>query len=718
MITALLRPLCGTLALLAAPAAWGVASEPVRDEAVAVQLVTTAEEVAPGDTLEVGVRFRMDPGWHIYWDNPGDTGRATILEWEWPEGTTVRALPREHPVRYGSDPFVDFVYEDEATYYEEVTVPADWPTGEPFPLAVEADWLMCEKVCIPGRASLRLAQPTGPETLPDPGETAALAAARQEWPADPGDLRAELRRDGDRLQLSVQGLGGDGGEPTGELFFFPGPTVVSPSAPQAWQAAGGRLTGELVASEYAGELPATVPGVLLHPEGWEAAGGRRALRVEAEVVEGAPLAAGTSGSPPGGGGGPPNWAALFALAFAGGLVLNLMPCVFPVLGLKVMGFVQQAGEARRQVVAHGLTFTAGVVVSFWVLAGLLLLLRASGAELGWGFQLQEPAFVFGMAAFLLLFALNLSGVFEIGMGLASAGGQAESRHSRGFSGSFLSGILATVVATPCSAPFLATALAGALTLPALPSLALFTAIALGLATPYLLLSAFPALLRKLPRPGAWMETFKQFMAFPLYATTAWLLFVFADQVSGDNFLRGLFALTGIAFAAWLYGRYHTPSRRPLPRRLATAVSLLLAVAAIAYGLPREPRTQWIEWSPETVAALRAEGRPVYVDFTARWCVTCQVNKSVVFGSDRVLEAVRERDIALVRADWTNEDPAITRRLAELGKAAVPVTLMYLPGEEEPRVLPETLTPGIVLTALEGEPAPSAEGNRLAHADPP
>lgn len=717
MLPVLLRPLLVALALLAAPAAWGVASEPVRDEAVAVQLVTTAKKVAPGDTLEVGVRFRMDPGWHIYWDNPGDTGRATILAWEWPEGTTVASLPREHPVRYGSDPFVDFVYEDEATYYEEVTVPADWPAGKPFPLAVEADWLMCEKVCIPGRASLQLAQPTGPETIPDPAETAALAAARQEWPAGPGNLRAELRRDGDRLQLSLEGLGGSGAEPAGELFFFPEPTVVSPSAPQSWQAGGGRLTGELVASEYAGELPATVRGVLLHPDGWEATDGRRALLVEAEVVEGAPLAAGSTGSPSGSSSSP-NWAALFALAFAGGLILNLMPCVFPVLGLKVMGFVQQAGEEKRKVVAHGLTFTAGVVASFWGLAGLLLLLRASGAELGWGFQLQEPAFVFGMAAFLLLFALNLSGVFEIGMGLASAGGQAESRHAHGFSGSFLSGILATVVATPCSAPFLATALAGALTLPALPSLALFTVIALGLATPYLLLSAFPALLRKLPRPGAWMETFKQFMAFPLYATAAWLLFVFADQVSGDNFLRGLFALTGIAFAAWLYGRYHTPSRRPIPRRLAAGVSLLLAAAAIAYGLPREPRTEWIEWSPETVAALREEGRPVYVDFTARWCVTCQVNKSVVFGSDRVLETVRDRDVALVRADWTNEDPAITRRLAELGKAAVPVTLVYLPGEEEPRLLPETLTPGIVLTAFGGETASPAEENRLAHADTP
>jgi thiol:disulfide interchange protein DsbD len=373
-----------------------------------------------------------------------------------------------------------------------------------------------------------------------------------------------------------------------------------------------------------------------------------------------------------------------------------------------MGFVRQAGNEKRKIVAHGVLFTLGVLVSFWILAGALLALRAGGEELGWGFQLQSPGFVFGMAAFLLLFALNLSGVFEIGFGIAAAGSRAEK--GEGPFGSFLAGVLATVVATPCSAPFLATALAGALTLPPLQSVATFTFIALGLAAPYLLLSLFPSLLRKLPKPGAWMETFKQFMAFPLYATVGWLVYVLAGQADGENLLEALLALTGLALAAWIFGRFAAPHRKPAGRRVAAVAAALLLGVSIGYGVPRESEYQWIPWSRETVQSLREDDRIVYVDFTARWCATCQVNKEIVFGSGRVREFVRAENVALVKADWTNEDPAITKRLLELGKAAVPVNLVYLPDRPEPIVLPETLTPGIVLEALQGGDVPAGDGD--------
>jgi len=670
----------------------------VRDGEVAIELVSPVDAAEPGQVIEIGVRFRMDENWHIYWENPGNTGLASTIRWSAPEGVIIGDLRWPYPEIYRNAHLVDFVYFDEVTLYAPLEVPADWPAGKRIEVSAEVDWLMCEEICIPGRGTVTLQLPVEAETIFDPKEKAAFEATRAKWPTAIDSLSATFRKDSSTIQVSVEGVELPPGQEDG-LFFFPLGPEIEPSGAQTWKSGKNGLVGNLVRSDYGSDLPGTIRGVLYSPAGWVELGGRRALLVEATQKTGVPTR--LTGSADGGSGaGFEGIAGLLALAFVGGAILNLMPCVFPVLGLKIMGFVEQAGNEKGKIIRHGLLFALGVVVSFWVLAGVLLALRAGGAELGWGFQLQSAPFVFGMAAFLLLFALNLSGVFEIGMGLMTLGSKADS--GRGAGGSFLSGILATIVATPCSAPFLATALAGALTLPPLQSFLTFTFIGLGLAAPYLILSLFPGFLKKLPRPGPWMETLKQFMAFPLYATVGWLIYVLAGQLGGENLLHALLALSLLSLSAWVYGRYSVPHRKKSTRRAGGILALVLLALAVAYGYPKKETLTWIPWSTEAIVDLREENRTIYVDFTARWCATCQVNKAVVFSSGEVLEAISEMDVALVKADWTNEDPAITRRLAELGKAAVPVNLVYRPGAENPEILPETLTPGMVLKALRGE----------------
>jgi thiol:disulfide interchange protein DsbD len=391
------------------------------------------------------------------------------------------------------------------------------------------------------------------------------------------------------------------------------------------------------------------------------------------------------------------------LAFLGGLILNLMPCVFPVLGIKILGFVNQAGADRRKVTLHGLVFSLGVLLSFWVLAGALLVLRAGGRELGWGFQLQEPGFVFALAVFLLIFALNLSGLFEVGLSATGAGASLQMKH--GYAGSFFTGMLATIVATPCSAPFLAPALGAAFSqaFSASESFVLFTAIAVGLALPYLVLSLFPQAISLLPRPGAWMETFKQLMSFPLYATVGWLLWVLAGQTKDDDYalLFVVFGLVLVAMAAWGYGRWTQQGGSAGRRRFGYAFAAGLLVAGVATGFPGRPSEGivWQQWSPEAVRQLRTEGKTLYVDFTARWCATCQSNKAVVFSSPRVRSALKQQGVVLLKADWTSRDPRITETLGSFNRSAVPLDLIYAPGRVDPIILPELLTPDIVVAAL-------------------
>ncbi len=393
-----------------------------------------------------------------------------------------------------------------------------------------------------------------------------------------------------------------------------------------------------------------------------------------------------------------SFGAFLVFAFLGGLILNVMPCVFPVLGIKIMSVVKQAGEDKRQVVLHGLAYTVGILVCFWALGLLVVTLGKS-----WGFQLQSPGFVYALGTFFLVFGLNMAGVFEIGASAVGVGSELQSK--QGLGGSFFTGLLATVVATPCSAPFLGSALAFAVTLAAPQALLMFSMIGLGLASPFLLLSLFPKLVSALPRPGAWMESFKQGMSFLLFGTVGYMVWVLTGMVEGLPLLFGMFGLVVVALGCWIYGRWALPHRPARTRWLATGLALAAVAGGLWMGWPK-PEEKWQDWSPERVAELQKAGVPVYVDYTAKWCFTCQVNKRV-YGSPAIKRVIQEKKIALLKADWTNDDPRITAALAELGKAAVPVNVLYLPGQKEPRILDELdglLTEELVLKAF-GEVKP-------------
>jgi len=456
-----------------------------------------------------------------------------------------------------------------------------------------------------------------------------------------------------------------------------------------------------------------VKGVAVADSGWPGLDGRKAIEVAAAVGDRVALAGPVkaSGTTTSGGSRIANstWAAL-AFAFIGGILLNLMPCVFPVLGIKVMGFVQHAHGEARAMRMQGVVYAAGVLVSFLVLAGVMLALRAGGMQLGWGFQLQSPAFVTLLAALFFVLALNLSGVFEWGAFAQSLTANVTAR-SR-YADAFLSGVLATVVATPCTAPFMGAAVGFTLSQDAMVALAVLMTVGLGMALPVAALSFFPAALRRLPRPGAWMETFKQVLAFPLYATVAWLAWVLGAQASNDAVFALLAGLVLVAMAAWFYGRWaHAGSRwQPVLAILLAGVGIAVAWPSAAPASAAEHgEIGWQAWSPEKVAELTSQGTPVFVDFTAAWCVTCQVNKRVALNSSDVRQAFADRGIVALRADWTRQDPRITRTLADLGRNAVPVYALYVPGQAAPHLLPEVLTPSIVMAEVSQLPA----GHRTA-----
>ena len=405
---------------------------------------------------------------------------------------------------------------------------------------------------------------------------------------------------------------------------------------------------------------------------------------------------------------PPTFVFLMLSAFIGGLILNIMPCVFPVLGIKVVSIVQQAGEDRKQVVMHGLIYTLGILFSFWVLGGLVVALGKA-----WGFQLQSAGFNFSLAAFFLIFGLNMAGVFEIGVSAVGVGQNLQTKH--GLGGSFFSGLLATVVSTPCSAPFLGTALGFAVKLPAAEAMLLFSLIGLGLASPFLLLSAFPSLVKVLPRPGAWMESFKQGMSFLLFGTVVYMLWVLTAMVEGLPLLWVMLALVLIAMACWVYGRWSLPHKPAGTRVKAVIVSLALMTGGVVLGWPPKMEKQghggvihefgldWQPWSEAKVKELLAAGTPVFIDYTAKWCLTCQVNKRV-YSNATLQELFKKHEVVTMRADFTNEEPEIKKSFEALGKGAVPVNVLHIPGKAEPVLLPELLSVDNMTSALNQIPA--------------
>jgi thiol:disulfide interchange protein DsbD len=667
-----------------------------------VSLIADVRGVLPGQPFSVGVRFELDRGWHIYWRNPGDSGQAPRIDWQLPAGFAAGDIEWPYPEQVSPPPVVTFGYEDAVLLPVTLTP----PPGRAGPVTVRArvQYLVCKDLCLPEQAELALELPMLDRAQPDPAGQRAIAAARarlpRQWPA----LTVDAARFDRRVYLSWPAALG-----SGAVRFFPDREgQFRHSAGLALERVGDRLRLTLTATA---EPLERLTGVLVDARGWDGAGRVRAVAVDVPVrvldqapPAGQPVTARAKTATGGMG-----LALAAGLALLGGLILNLMPCVFPVLSVKVLSFIQLAHGDPGRVRRHGLAFLAGVLVSFWLLAGLLLALRAAGGGVGWGFQLQSPGFVAAMALLLTAVGLNLLGAFEVGLGLARLAGSAP--QPAGYPGSFLTGVLAVLVATPCTAPFMGTALGFALARPAPEALAIFTALGLGMALPYLLLAEMPGLLGRLPRPGPWMVTLRQGLAFPLFATAVWLAWVLGRQSGVDAVGLLLLAALGVGFAAWGAGHLQRGTRRWLPGAvvlsglgIAAVLGFAAAMRPLESAAPVRPASpaagiDWQPWSAQRVTELRAAGRPVFVDFTAAWCISCQVNKQVALDTQAVATRFAELGVVALQADWTRYDPAITEALAGFGRSGVPLYVYYPPGGE-PKLLPAVLTPAVVLQALD------------------
>ena len=680
---------------------------PASTARITAELVSMTASATPGSTLILAVRQDIRPDWHTYWRNPGDSGGATTLSWHLPKGLEAGEIVWPTPERLPLSGLMNYGYEGVVYLPVPVAVPADAVPGEMLDLSVTALFLVCSaEMCVPDQLELALRLPVGAadqRALETP-HADAIQAVLDSAPR-PAGLEARVERDNDgTLTLAVTGdaLKGEGGP--GPVYFYPfGTDVIDHAALQTgtWGPAGLALTLR-PGSRPADGPPEAIAGVLTTARG--------AYEI---IARPGPLPEGTSGSgtldsEAQARGGFDLSALLQAalLALAGGLILNLMPCVFPILAMKAAALARAAHdprEARRD----GLAFLAGVLVTFLLLAGLMLGLRATGEAIGWGFQLQSPVVVLSLALLTLAVGLNLSGVYHIGQSLQGLG---EARLARlpGGTGAFFTGVLAVAVAAPCTAPFMAAALGAALVMPWAAALIVFLMLGLGLALPFVAISLSPPLLARLPRPGPWMDRMKGLLAFPMYATALWLMWVAARQAGSEVLALGLLAGLMLAFALWLWG-----TRQAGAGRWAVVlglISLLAAGAALAVAARMEPEVPAASadgtealaagvWSSAAVEAAQAEGRPVLVNFTADWCVTCKINERVALSSGEVRQAIEETQGVYLVGDWTVRDPAITRELERHGRSGVPLYLLYAPGQAEPRVLPQLLTPGLVAEAV-------------------
>ncbi|HEX8616905.1 MAG TPA: protein-disulfide reductase DsbD domain-containing protein [Thermoanaerobaculia bacterium] len=698
--------------LLASFVTFSIHGQAVSTPHVKAELLLEKASVAPGESFDVAVRLQMKEGWHTYWKHPGDSGEPTDVSWTLPAGFTAGEIQWPYPEKISLAPLTTYGYEGEVMLLVPFKAASDAKPRTTARVTANAYLMVCEKVCIPEEVTLALDVPIGESPVAPSGPNAsAFASTRAKLPRGTDDWKIAATEEGEQFVLRIdppQGVALDGNV---QFFAGSGP-LIEYSAPQATSVSGDVVTMRLKRSPYLTGRAARINGILLAANG--AAGGGPAA-FELDVPFSAPVAPGAAATAPAATAAavPPTLLVALALAFAGGVILNLMPCVFPVVSLKILSFVQAAGDDPRRVRAHGLTFAAGVLVSCWALAALLLALRAAGEEIGWGFQLQSPGFVAAMAFLLFGLGLSLAGVVEIGTSLTRLGGAAAG--SSGHRASFMNGVLATVVATPCTAPFMGAALGYAMTQSAGTSMLIFTALGAGMAAPYVALSAWPALLRFLPRPGLWMVRFRQLTAFPLFATVAWLAWVFGHQTGIDGVLRLLLGLTLLALGLWIWGQWVTLTAAERTKWLARTAGagfmiggLVLAAtsAPSATAAPSSNGSQsdkgiaWEIYSEERVAAERAAGRPVFIDFTAAWCLTCKVNERIAFSSAEVQQLVKTRNIAMLKADWTSKDPAITRALAGFGRSGVPLYVLYeADPAAQPRLLPEILSPGILVDAL-------------------
>jgi thiol:disulfide interchange protein DsbD len=678
----------------------------VKTDNAELELISEQSDIVPGETFWIGIEMDIREGWYVYYRNPGDAGMPITLNWTNDRDFNISEIKWPYPewkVEPGN--LTSYIYKDSMLYMMEATAPEDLDPGDRTTLQVSADWLICEKVCIPESADLELTLDVAEQPTFNEDHLALFSKMREKLPGDLNYWESFVEVEGDTIILKLTTDAFDVPEYSNVIYFANEKGEIENGADQPYSVESDTLTMKLQKSVYKPDDVNRVWGLVYNEEGWDESGRIKAMTVDINLG-GEESVASASSEPVLS----QSFLLILGFAFVGGLILNLMPCVFPILSIKVMNFLQISGDDPKKAKLHGWVFGAGVLVSFLVLAGLLLLLRAGGQELGWGFQLQSPPFIAFMTFLMFGLGLNLMGVFEIGNSLMNAAGSAQT--GEGLKGSFFSGVLATVLATPCTAPFMGTALGAAITMPTVAALLVFTVLGFGMAVPYILLSSFPTLMKKLPKPGAWMETFKQFMAFPLFATAIWLAWVFGQQVGIDGLTNLLIGLLLMSMGIWILNRWKATQISSVSR----IVSRVFVVILIAGGffISASSNTQqtntsgtetdqygieWQAYSKDQLDQHLAENRNVFIDFTAAWCITCKANERVVFSSDDVIEKFRDLNFVMMKADWTNRNPEITRALESFGRNGVPLYVIYNEELDEPMILPELLTPGIVLNTL-------------------
>ena len=652
-------------ATLAAGSAHALESAPVSSKRAVATLITETDAMEPGKPFRVGLRLRMADGWHTYWKNPGDAGVPPDLTIQ---GATQTPIDWPTPRRVAEGSVMTYAYLGEVLLPVTVTAPNGRIEGH-------AQWLVCKDICVPEEGDFSITLPIG---TPSPSAQAGLFAAHDRSVPRPSPWSARISADG---TLFVQGPELTPATVTDAWFIPDQPEWIQDDAAQPLSV---RMGGFTLALKPAKGFDAAkdLTGVLSV---------RDRTGIETDVVVDA-----SPGPPP-----PeavPPLTRILVFAFLGGLILNLMPCVFPILAMKAVSLAAHAGRGR----GHAVAYTAGVLVTFVALAAGLLAARAAGTAAGWGFQFSSPVFVAAMTWLLFAVGLNLSGVFQIGASLTGAGSGLAERH--GTAGSFFTGLLAVLVATPCTAPFMGVAVAAGLAAPPVVTLLVFAAMGLGMAAPYIAFASMPGLVRLMPRPGRWMEVLKQALAFPMYGAAAWLVWVVSQEAGSAGVLATAAGLVLVGFAGWVFGT--TQSASVQPRRFGQALALVavLAAGAVLSGVAAVPAGAAAEasaeaYSPERLAALRAAGKPVFVNMTAAWCVTCLVNERVAISTDAVRAAFAAGGVTYLKGDWTRQDPAIGAFLRQNGRDGVPLYVFFPGHNGRPEVLPQILTEGEVLRVL-------------------
>lgn len=668
-----------------------------RDTPVIVSIVHEEKAIQPGRPFWAAVHIDLADNWHSYWKNPGDAGMAPQVIWKLPEGFTASPILWPVPDDFSVESVVGYGYEGDVLLMAEITPPSEFK-GTTIELGAEVTWLVCSDAnCVPGNSEIKVDIPVisiTPEKHLEHGPL--FIEARNQLPKEGKNIEVYRTEQGVEVHLPSELT-----HLKDVLQFFPEDssqvdTHVNPVVKPIPD------SDRFMLVLKSGEMPSSknLKGLVVD----KSAEIVSAYEINAPILDASPIIL------------PEVTSLMMAviLAFVGGAILNLMPCVLPVMSFKVLGFIKMAKEDRFEILKHGLIFSLGILVSFWVLASMLLILQAYGQSAGWGFQLQEPLFVGILAAILFVVSLSLLGIFELGLFVTKIAGAAQGNTKKeGLKGSFFSGILATALATPCTGPFLGSAVGFAMTVSAPAALLIFTSLGIGMAFPYIALSAFPNFLRYLPKPGPWMETFKQLTGFVVMATVLWLTWVFSAQTNSFSLMLLLVALFALAIGSWIHGRWGGIHLSKKVRRIAaigvllfgaTAGSLLYiattpAVIQLEETSHGSAHSGWEVFSPERVAELVAEGKPVFVDFTAKWCLICQANH-LVLTSDAVNKQFAELGVVKMKADWTKNDAVITKELQKQGRSGVPLYLLYTGKSKNPEILPQVLTPDVVINHLQ------------------